>query len=255
MTLHAHVVAAAKEILSATPYESVENLAKEIVLQFIAFDPDIEMRIADKVFLYALQVLNLVLLWHGFDDAIREGDGDRILTYYKFILHVFKAGRCFNYCKEVVILLTQYHCLFSERQAAQLKWSRYINTKGYCGCNVSCDLHLEHLNHRLKGMIRGLHSNVTPKALHRAAKSVGIVHQVCGNITSQTGIYQESGRHKRPEFNKECSKMVEQLQEQRVFTSLGRKPSVYRHIKSVLQQYSKKEIKVWIIKKYGTYKM
>ena len=255
MILHAHVVAAAKEILSATPYDSVENLAKEIVLQFVTFDPDVKVRKTDKVFLYALQVLNLVLLWHGFDDAIREGDGDRILTYYKFILNVFKAGRCFNYCKEVVILLTQYHCLFSERQAAQLKWSRCINTKGYRGCNVSCDLHLEHLNHRLKGMIRGLHSNVTPKALRRAAQSVGIVHQVCGNITSQTGLYQESGRHTRPAFHKECAKMVEQLQERRVFASLGRKPAAYKHIKSVLQQYSKKEIKAWIIEKYGTYKM
>ena len=254
MILHAHVVAAAKEILSATPYDSVENLAKEIVLQFVTFDPDVKVRKTDKVFLYALQVLNLVLLWHGFDDAIREGDGDRILTY-KFILNVFKAGRCFNYCKEVVILLTQYHCLFSERQAAQLKWSRCINTKGYRGCNVSCDLHLEHLNHRLKGMIRGLHSNVTPKALRRAAQSVGIVHQVCGNITSQTGLYQESGRHTRPAFHKECAKMVEQLQERRVFASLGRKPAAYKHIKSVLQQYSKKEIKAWIIEKYGTYKM
>ena len=39
MTLHAHVVAAAKEILSATPCDSVENLAKEIEVKFIAFDP------------------------------------------------------------------------------------------------------------------------------------------------------------------------------------------------------------------------
>ena len=109
------------------------------------------MGITDKVFLYALQVLNLGLLWHGFNDSIREGDGDRIMTYYKFILNVFKAGRCFNYSKEVVILLTQYYCLFSERQAAQLKWSRCINTKGYRGCNVPCNLHLGHLNCRLKG--------------------------------------------------------------------------------------------------------
>jgi len=66
-------------------------------------------------------VLNIVLLWHGFDDAIQEGDGDRILTYYKFILNVFKAGRCDNYCKEVIILLAQYHCLFSERQVEVVK--------------------------------------------------------------------------------------------------------------------------------------
>ena len=49
------------------------------------------MRVNDTVHLYDLQVLNLGLLWHGFNDLIREGDGDRILTYYKFILNVFKA--------------------------------------------------------------------------------------------------------------------------------------------------------------------
>ena len=49
------------------------------------------------------------------------------------------------------------------------------------GCNVPCDLHLEHLNCRLRRIIKGLRSNVTPKALCHAAQSVGIVHEVCSN--------------------------------------------------------------------------
>ena len=255
IALHAHVVAAAKEILLTTQFDSVMELAKEIVVRFVCFDPDVNVRVNDTVHLYALQVLNLGLLWYGFIDSIREGDGDRILTYYKFILNVFKAGRCFNYCKEVVILLTQYHCLLSPRQAAQLKWSRCINTKGFRGCNVPCDLHLEHLNCCLKDMIRGLHSNVTPKALSRASQSVGIVHQVCDKLSTETGLHKESGCHTRPSFTKECVQMVKQLEEQNVFVSLERKPTVYKHIKSILQQYSKQDIKDWIIEKYGTYQM
>ena len=255
IALHGHVVAAAKQILSDTQFDSVKDLAREIVVRFVAFEPDVSIRVNDKVHLYALQVLNLALLWHGFNDSTREGDGDRIMTYYKFILNVFKAGRCFNYCKEVVILLTQFHCLLSERQAAQLKWSRCINTKGFRGCNVPCDLHLEHLNRRLKGMIQGLHSNVTPKALGRAAQSVGIVHQVCDNLSTETNLLKETGRHVRASFNKECTQMVKQLEEQKVFMDMGRKPTVYKHIKSILQQYTKQEIKDWIIQKYGTYQM
>lgn len=189
IALHAHVVAAAKDILSTTQFDSVEGLAREIVVRFVVFEPDVNVRVNDRVHLYALQVLNLGLLWHGFNDSIQEGDGNRIMTYYKFLLNVFKVGRCFNYCKEVVILLTQYHCLLSERQAAQLKWSRCINTKGLRGCNVPCDLHMEHLNRRLKGMIRGLHSNVTSKVLSRAARSVGIVHQVCDSLSTETGLH------------------------------------------------------------------
>jgi len=49
--------------------------------------------------------------------------------------------------------------------------------------------------------------------------------------------------------------MVEQLNEQKVFPNLGRKPAAYKHIKSVLQQYSKKEVEAWIIEKYGSYKI
>lgn len=162
------------------------------------------------------------------------------MTYYKFILNVFKAGCCFNYCKEVVILLTRYHCLLSERQAAQLKWSRCINTKGFRGCNVLCDLHLEHLNCRLKGIIQGLHSNITPKALSRAAHSVGIVHKVCDIVSTKSGLHKESGNHTRPSFTKECSQMVKQLMEQKVFTSMGRKPAAYKYIKNILQLFHTK---------------
>ena len=104
-------------------------------------------------------------------------------------------------------------------------------------------------------MIRGLHSNVTPKALVRASRSVGMVYQVCDKLSTETGLQKESGRHTRPSFTKECTEMVKQLEEQKVFMSLGRKPTVYKHIKSILQQYSKQEIKDWIIKKYGTYQM
>ena len=84
-------------------------------------------------------------------------------------------------------------------------------------------------------MIRGLHSNVTPKSLSCAARSVGIVHQVCDSLSRGTGLHKESGCHTRPSFTKECAQMVKQLEEQKVFMSLGRKSAVYKHIKSILQ--------------------
>ena len=36
---------------------------------------------SDSVFVYAL---TLGLLWMGFHDAIREGDGERVIVYRKF---------------------------------------------------------------------------------------------------------------------------------------------------------------------------
>ena len=35
----------------------------------------------DEMLLYAREVLSLCLLWHGYHDAISEGDGNRVLRY------------------------------------------------------------------------------------------------------------------------------------------------------------------------------
>ena len=123
--LHAHVISAAKEILSDETVccTDVTALSTEIVTRFfLSFEPDVS-----SYSCYALQVLHLGLLWHGFNDAIKEGDGNRILNYYKFFLLVYKAGRCHNYCKEIINLFLQYHFMFTERQAQQLKWCRVVN--------------------------------------------------------------------------------------------------------------------------------
>ena len=88
------------------------------------------------VYIYATELLSLGLLWHGFHDAIREADGDRILRYWKILLVVFNSS---NSAKEVANLLIQYHYAFSERQRAQLLWSRCVNTKAYAGTNFLCD--------------------------------------------------------------------------------------------------------------------
>ena len=99
--------------------------------------------------------MTLGLIWHGFDDGVREGDGDRVLIYWKFFMLMFKVTRHYNYFKESVILQLQYNFLFPQHQAEQLKWCRFVNTKGRTGANVSCDLHLEDLNRRLKDIITG----------------------------------------------------------------------------------------------------
>ena len=63
----------------------------------------------DGVYVYATELLSLGLLWHGFHDSIREGDGDRILRYWKMLLIVFKSSNNHNYAKEAVNILLQYH--------------------------------------------------------------------------------------------------------------------------------------------------
>lgn len=123
----------------------------------------------DGIYIYGTEVLTLGLLWLGFNDAIKEGDGDKVFVYWKFLLLVFKRGGCRNYAIEAVNLLYQTHTL-SPRLVAQLKWGRFINTHGRQGCNIAGDLHLEHLNKRLKGILHNLGPNNNTDTIQRAAK-------------------------------------------------------------------------------------
>ena len=56
-------------------------------------------------------------------DATREGDGDRLIHVWKFLLLVFKASRRKNYGIEALNLQLQVNYTLSPWQAAQLKWS------------------------------------------------------------------------------------------------------------------------------------
>lgn len=86
-------------------YNNVKDLADAILCQFVNFNPDEKVNRTDKIHLYATQTLTLGLIWHAFNDSIREGDGDRVLACWKFLLVIFKVKGHRNYCKEAIILL------------------------------------------------------------------------------------------------------------------------------------------------------
>ena len=69
---------------------------------------------------------------------------------------------------------------FPEREKAQLMWSCTANTRGVQGCNMPCDLLMEHLNRRLKNTVGNMGSP------QKAAKSLGAVQYVCSVFEGQT---------------------------------------------------------------------
>lgn len=75
-----------------------------------------------------------------------------------------------------------------ERQAQQLKWCRFVNTSGKPGKNIPCDLHIEHLNRRLKGMIHNIHTKNPENAIDQIAKSIGTIDHVCQNFEQETKL-------------------------------------------------------------------
>lgn len=197
----------------------------------------------DGVFVYAKEVISLGLLWHGFHDAIKEADGERILRYWKFLLVVFKSTKHRNYAKEAVNLLYQYYYIFSGRKKMQLLWSRCVNTRGFCGTNIPCDLYMEHLNHRLKSIIRGMGGNLTPERIQHASRSIATVQRVCQEFERQTSGRVHSDHHPYPTFSKDTSSVLQVLNEEEVLKEKpGRKYPSFKFRKSVLNAMSVKSL-------------
>ena len=119
-----------------------------------------------------------------------------------------------------------------------------VKIQGKKGKNISCDLHLEHLNRRLKGVITSLHSNASNKsddsiypcnAINRAARSIGMLHHICSNFEVQSNIKGEANVHNPPSFMKDVTIVQEALEEMQVFDELaGRKHRSFNNFNAVL---------------------
>ena len=129
-------------------------------------------RLKGSVYTYACEALTLGLLLQEFKDAIREGDGNRVMTVWKYFFLLFKSTGRKNYALEAFTLLVQYHFILPPALAEQLKWCRFINNHGIPGRNISMDLHMEHLNRLCKTAIEGLGANKSQKAIIRVGKQL-----------------------------------------------------------------------------------
>lgn len=66
----------------------------------------------DEMHSYFTELLTLSLIWHAYYDAIKEGDGDRVIDMWKFLLIIFKRTGRKNYSKEALQLLVNYNFLY-----------------------------------------------------------------------------------------------------------------------------------------------
>jgi len=203
--LSAHIITAAKEIMATKRLPiDCNTVAKAIVQQYVNIslpsdEPTTNSSSSDFVRAYAMDFLTLALLWHGYHDSVRHGDGNRILTYWKFLGIIFKEEGHFNYAKEAFNVLAQ-STLLSPRKTAELKWCRTVNTHGHVGKNIPVDLHMEHLNRRLKSMLQHLGSNITPESVQHTSRALGAVESVCSNFEHVSEIALESNHHSKPSY-------------------------------------------------------
>ena len=249
--LSAYIVTAAKEVMITDNLHDCNAVAKALVKKFVAISlPSDDQSSAsspnDSVHAYAVDFLTLGLIWYGFHDSIKHGDGDRIITYWKFLMVIFKEEGHFNYAKEGFNLLAQ-SLLFSPRKAAELKWCRTVNTHGRAGHNIPVDLHMEHLNANLKRMLHHLGSNITPASVLRASRALGAVQSVCTNFEDSSGISLGTGFHSRPSFEKDLTKITEELELAQIFKQKdNRQYHSFKKHKPRMSSVDWKKVSSWV---------
>ena len=195
----------------------VNELSKAMVDKFVNLNKPVQS--TDDLHFYTTELFTLLLVWHNYHDSVREGDGNRVMELWKFLLVIFKKTNRKNYSIEAFTLLVQYHFLLTDRMAQQLKRSRFVNIHG---CNIPCDLHLEHLNRQLKGNLRRMSSNLQATTInHRAGKSLGAVHSIDTQFSRELYVEDSSNVHHKPSHAKDVDKIVAVLEEANCFELLS----------------------------------
>ncbi len=106
LLLHTHTIAAAKRIHSLTSVTELAHASRCYTRKKGL------QRLKDGVYVYAVELLTFTLFWHGFHDAIKEGDGDRILRYWKFFTCFVQKLNSSKLCKRGCPCTTSVLLLF-----------------------------------------------------------------------------------------------------------------------------------------------
>ena len=178
----------------ATAFESV---AAKIIEPYVHFFKPLPTQTdsSDGVRAYADTLLSLALLWAEFEDGTREGDGERVMRCWKFLLVLFKDAQRKNYAIEAFTLLMLKDGFLSPRQKEQLVWSRFVNYSGGAGANKAADLHMEHINRTMKAALGSQLSNITPRAVARAGQAAGPLVNIATQFDNMATLLKPSGKH------------------------------------------------------------
>ena len=167
----------------------------------------------DDMFDYPCGFMNMALLLRNFRDAIKEGDGDRILNCIKmFLLHFKQDGRgSTEYALEALHHLFQGLALRSPREAERLKWNRTVINQGGDGNNVAMDVALEHDNYAVKEIIRALGANISEDSVQRVCRAFFILIKLLLVLDTEMNVNKVSGKHTKKSVKEVLIKVVKTL--------------------------------------------
>ena len=100
----------------------------DLMTAFRAPQPPLNM--TSSMYDYTQKVISLGLLYLNYKVVGREGDGERVIRMWKYLLLIFRATAHTNYAMEALTLLLQSCIILPPNLAEQVKWCRFVNVHG-----------------------------------------------------------------------------------------------------------------------------
>ena len=163
----------------------------------------------DDVSSYTSRLLGMGLMAWDIEDAIREGDGARIIRLWKFLLVTFKQAGRTKYSIEALQLLWDVTIALTEKQSHELIWNRTCNTRGGAGHNKPLDLLLEHLNRDFKSSIGSFAPHVRESSVLKTSHASPVVNEFVNHFDKLTNVRQDSGYHPTPLQDKDRQDIIQ----------------------------------------------
>ena len=202
------------------------------------------------MFNYNTALLAEGLFFLNFLDAVKEGDGGRIIRQYKYLMLLCKSDdpHSTKYALESLYQLLLVNGALSEREAEVFTWNRSVNNHGGTGMNIPFDLEVEHSNNHIKQGINNLGVNVTEHAVTRIARAEKPTRTVFWNIDRSLQRSVRSGKHVATFPVKDLDELVKKLVDKGVFQyQEGR---LYRHFlhfqRDPLKNLNMSKVYAWI---------
>ena len=126
---------------------------------------------------YSVCLLKYYFFFIDFKDAVKEGNGARLVTLHKELLSHLKALPGFNnYAIEMLISIVQNDVFLSEAEAHQCIWASTVNWKKGAVKNIEIDLLEESRNKSLKKSIKSMGPNKTDNAINKSSRGLSKIN-------------------------------------------------------------------------------
>lgn len=152
-----------------------------------------------------------------FNDAIKEGDGDRLIDLYKLCLLLYKADGHTKYSYVVLLHLLKVTAILSPFEANALKWNRFYNKHGGKGKKIPLDLKKERQNKVLRTMWRALGANINESSASRVANALESMELIIESIDADCSHTVRKGKRNKGKPEEAVNQIVSDLMDNKVF--------------------------------------